>query len=84
MPMMMTVATSATGSTMLELEALLADASGPEADGGMPPPDPFAGAAPGDAGLAEFGTSGVTLVGTVVLGTRTLGVPATEAWDAAP
>lgn len=84
MPMMITVPTSATGSTMLELEALLADASGPEADGGLPPPDPFAGAVLGNAGVAEFGTSGVTLVGTVVLGARALCVPAIEAWGVAP
>jgi hypothetical protein len=38
----------------------------------------------GNAAFPELGTSGVTLVGTVVLGATAFGVPAVAAWAAAP
>lgn len=53
---------------MLELEALIADASGPEADCELLPPDPFPGAVLGNGALPAFGISGVTIAGMVVLG----------------
>jgi hypothetical protein len=84
MPMMMRIPTSVAGSAMLELEASLADASGPEADCELLPPDPFPGAVLGNAAFAEFGTRGVTLVGTVVLGATAFCVPAMAGWAVAP
>jgi hypothetical protein len=80
MPMMMRIPTSAAGSAMLELEASLADASGPEADCELLLPDPFPGAVLGNVALPELGTSGETLVGTVVLGATAFCVPAMAAW----
>lgn len=76
MPMRMTIPTSVAGSTMLELEASLADPSGPEADCESVVPDPFPGVVIGNASLPEFGTSGVTLLGTVVLGATAFCAPA--------
>ena len=70
---------SVAGSATLELEAVLADASGPEAYCELLPPDPSPGAVLGDAAFPELGTSGVTLVGAVVLGARSFCVPATAA-----
>ena len=67
-PITMRIPTSVAGSAMLELEALLADASGPEADSDPLPPDPSPAGVLGDAAFPEFGTRGVTRVGTVVLG----------------
>lgn len=84
MPMMRRIPTSVAGSAILELEALLADASGLEADCELPPPNPFPGAVLGNAALPERGTSGVTLVGTVGLGATVLCVPATAAWSVSP
>jgi hypothetical protein len=69
---------------MLELEASLADASGVDADAELLPPDPFPDAVLGNAAFPELGTSGVTLVGTVVLGATAFCVPAVAAWAAAP
>ena len=84
MPMMMKIPTSVAGSAMLELEALLADASGPETDCELLPPDSFPGAVLGNAAFPELGTSGVTLVGTVVLGVTAFCVPAMAAWAVSP
>ena len=84
MPMMMRIPTSVAGSAMLELEAALADPSGPEADFELLPPDPFPGAVLGNAAFPELGTSGVTLMGTVVLGATAFCVPAMAAWAASP
>jgi len=84
MPMVMRIPTSVTGSAILELEASLADASGPEADCELLPPDPFPRAVLGNAAFPERGTSGVTLVGTVVLGATAACVPALAAWTASP
>ena len=50
-PMMRTIPTSVAGSTMLELEASLADASGPEADCEPVPPNVFPGGVLGNAAL---------------------------------
>jgi hypothetical protein len=84
MQMMMRIPTSVAGSAMLELEALLANASGPEADCELVLPDPFPGAVLGTAAFSELGTSGVTLVGTVVLGATAFCVPAMAAWAVSP
>ena len=84
MPITKKIPTSVAGSAMLELEASLADASGAEADCEPLPPDPFPGAVPGKAALPELGTSGVTLVGAVVLGAATFWVPAMAAWVVSP
>jgi hypothetical protein len=78
------IPTSVAGSAMLELEASLADASGPEADCGLLPPDPLVGAVPGDPPPDEFGASVVTLAGMVTLGATTLGDAATGAWVVSP
>ena len=69
---------------MLELEASLADASGPEADCELLPPDPFPGAVLGNAAFPELGTRGVTLLGRVVLGATAFCVPAMAAWAVSP
>ena len=82
--MMMRMPTSVAGSATLELEALLADASGPEADCEVLPADPFPGVVSGRAALPEPGTSGVTLVGTVVLGAAALCVPVIAAGISSP
>jgi hypothetical protein len=79
MPMTMRIPATATGSATFELEALLADASGPEADCGLLPTGPFPGSGFGNAAFPELGTSGVTLVGTVVLGATAFGVAAMAA-----
>jgi hypothetical protein len=84
MPTTKRIPTSVAGSAMLELEALLADGSGAEADCEPLPPDPFPGAVPGMAAFPELGTSGVTLVGAVVLGPATFWVPAMAAWVVSP
>jgi len=84
MPMMTRIPTSVAGSAMLELEASLADASGPEADCELLPPDPFPGTVSGKAAFPELGTSGVTLVGTVVLGATAFCAPAMAAWPVFP
>lgn len=81
---MMRIPTSVAGSTRLELEAALADASGAEADCELLPPDPFPDGVLGNAVFPELGTSGVTLVGVVVLGATAFGVPAMAAWPASP
>jgi hypothetical protein len=81
---MMRIPTSVAGSTMLEREASLAVASGPAADCEVLPPDPFPSATFGDAAFPELGTSGVTLVGTVVLGATALCVPEMAAWAISP
>ena len=70
------------GSATLELEASLADASGPEADCELPSPNPFPAAELGNVVFPELGTSGVTLVGTVVPGAATFCVP--PAWGVFP
>jgi len=77
---------SVAGSAMLELEASVAAASGPEADGELLPTPPFPGVVPGSAAAAapELGTSGVTLVGTVVLGVTAFWPPAPAAWAVSP
>jgi len=80
--MMTRTPTSTAGSATLELEASLADASGPEADWELLPPDPLSGAAAGGEACPKFGASGVTLVGTVVLGAAAFSVPAVAAGDA--
>jgi len=84
MPMMMMIPTSVAGSAMLELEASLPDASRPEADCELLPPDPFPGAVLGNAAFPELGTSGVTLAGTVVLGATAFFVPAMAARAVSP
>jgi len=84
MPMMARIPTSVTGSAILELEASLADASGPDAMGEPLPPDPSPGVVLGNPAFPELGTRGVTLVGTVVLGVTALCVPAVPAWAASP
>ena len=84
MQTMRKIPTSVAGSAMLELEALLADARGAEADCELPPPDPFPGAVPGNAAFPELGTSGVTLVGPVVTGAAAFWVPAMAAGTVAP
>jgi len=81
---MMKIPTSVAGSAMLELEASLADTSGPEADCELLAPDPFAGVVVGDAVLRELGTSGVTLVGTLVLGATAFCVLVTAALVVSP
>ncbi len=81
---MMRTPTSVAGSATLELEASLADASGLEADCELLPPDAFPGVVVGDAEFRELGTSGVTLVGTVVLGATAFCVPETAALAASP
>jgi len=80
----MKIPTSVAGSAMLELEASLADTSGPEADCELLAPDPFAGVVVGDAVLRELGTSGVTLVGTLVLGATAFCVLVTAALVVSP
>jgi len=82
--MMTRIPTRVAGSAMLELEASLADASGPAADCELLPTDPFPGAVLGDAAFLELGTSGVTLVVTVVLGATALCVPAMAALAVSP
>lgn len=83
--MMMRIPTSVAGIAMFELEALLAEASGTEADCELLLPDPFPGAVLGNAAaFPELGTSGVTLVGTVVLGETAFCVPAMAGWAEAP
>jgi hypothetical protein len=84
MPMMMRIPTSVAGSAMLELETGLADPSGPEADFELPPPDSLPGAVLGNVAIPELGTSGVTLMGTVVRGATAFCVPAMAAWAASP
>ena len=74
---------SVTGSAMFELEALVTDTSGPEADCDVLPPDPVAGAVLGSASFPELGTNGVTVAGTVVLGARAFSCP-TPAVSAIP
>ena len=78
------IPTSVAGSAMLELEASLADASGPEADCELLPPDPLVGAVLGDPAPAEFGASVVTLAGMVTLGATTLGDAVTGDWAVSP
>jgi hypothetical protein len=75
---MIRIPTSVAGSTMLELEASLTDASGREADCELPP-DPLPGGMLGKGVFPDVGTSGVTLVGTVVLGPTASGAPAMTA-----
>lgn len=84
MAMTMRIPTSVAGRATLESEASLADASGPETDCGLLPPDPFPGTVLGDAAILELGTSGVTRVGTVVLGATAFCVPATAAGPVTP
>jgi len=60
---------------MLEVEASLTDASGRDADC-EPTPDPLPSGMLGTGVFAALGTSGVTLVGTVVLGATASGVSA--------
>jgi hypothetical protein len=60
MPRTMSTKTSTTGNTMLEPAVSLAGVSGPEAEGGIPSPDPLPIVVAGIAGAPEFGTSGVT------------------------
>jgi len=84
MPMMMRIPAIVAGTATLELEASLADARGPEADCGVLAPDPFPGAVLGEAAFPEFGTRGVTLAGTVVLGAAVFCVPGMAAWALSP
>jgi hypothetical protein len=69
---------------MFELEALVTDTSGPEADCDVLPPEPVAGAVLGSAVFPELGTSGVTTAGAVVPGAATFCGPAPAAWAVAP
>ena len=78
------IPTSVAGSTMLELDASVADASGPEADCEPPAPVAIPGGVLGNAESPELGTSGVTLVGTVVLGAKAFRVPAVVACPESP
>jgi hypothetical protein len=80
---MMRIARNVAGSARLELEAFLADPSGPAADCELPP-DPLPGVVLGNAAFPELGTNGVTLVGTVVLGAVAFCVPAMAAWAVSP
>ena len=80
MPKMTRIPPIVAGSAMLELEAVLVDSRGPEADCGLLPPDLLPGAMLGNAALPELGTSGVTLVGMVVGGATTCWVPAMGLW----
>ena len=84
MAMTKKMATSVTGSAMLELEASIADPSGTESEGVLVLPDPSVGAIFGSASFPELGTSGVTLGGTVTLGAAACGVAATAGWAAPP
>jgi hypothetical protein len=70
---------------MLEVEASIADPSGTESDGELTLtlPDPGVGAMLGSASAPEFGTSGVTLGGTVSLGAAAC-VPVTAVWALPP
>jgi hypothetical protein len=79
---MMRIPTSVTGNAILEPEVSRADTSGSEADWGLLPPGPSPGAVLGNAALPELGTSGVTLVGTLVLGVTMFCVPAIADCDA--
>lgn len=73
----MSTRTSVTGSTMLEPVVALAGASGPEAEGGISPPAPLPKVVAGTSDAPEFGTRGVTCVGTVVPGAMALCAGAT-------
>ncbi len=64
---------------MLECEASIADPSGTEAACEPLPTGPSSGAVLGNAAIPGLGTSGVTLVGTVVLGATAFSIPAMEA-----
>jgi hypothetical protein len=80
------MATSVTGSAMLEVEALIADPRGTESEGELTPapPDPSVGVMLGSASVPELGTSGVTLGGTVAAGAAACCVPVTAGCVAPP
>jgi hypothetical protein len=81
---MMKIPTSVAGRAMLELEASLADTSGAEAGCELLAADPFPGAVLGNAAFPELGTSGVTLVGAVVLGATAFCAPSMAACAVSP